>query len=168
MSKYIELLLKAMIVFMFGISIMRIYYIWVISKTDDRESNIMFRNQEGDWTIVLFILLIMNKSRFDQYKFAFQPFLRNFYAIIVILFIVYTILQLTQLIVLTKDSLMTQEVVVNKSDLVGYAVGRRFYGYKFTIIYMKKEKKKKLLFFTTKKNKEVIEKRFKEYNVNIV
>lgn len=150
------------------ICLMRIRYIWIFNKTGNKESNITFRNQEGDWSILFFVLLLINKSRFDHYKFAFQPILRYFYMIIVGLFVVYFILQLTQYMMLTTDALIAQEVTIKKNDLTAYAVKKWFYGYKFTVTYMKNEKEKKVSFFTTKNNKEVIEKRFKEYNVNIV
>lgn len=153
---------------MFFIAIMRIRYIWIISKVNDKETNIMFRNQEGDWSILFLILLILNKSRFDQYKFSYQPILRHFYLIIVALFVVYSVLQLTQFVVLTRSSLITQEVTLESSHIKGYSVKNRFYGCKFIVTFTEKEKIKKLSFFTTNKNRAVIEKRFKEQNVNIV
>ena len=153
---------------MFWISIMRIRYIWIINKTNGRESDFTFRNQEGDWSIFFFVLLIMNKSRFDQYKFAYQPLLRHFYAIVIGLFVVYFVLQLTQLVVLTSDSLITQEGTIKSSNIKGYSVKKHIYGYKFKITFLKKEKQRTLSFFTTQKNKEAIEKRFQGLNVNIV
>lgn len=168
MSRYLELLLKLMIVLMFWISLMRIRYIWMIRKTDDKEKNFVFRNQEGDWSIFFFILLVMNKSRFEHYKYSYQPILRYFYTIVIALFVVYAILQLTQFVVITRNALMTQEGTTEKSHLKNYSVKKQFYGYKFKVTIIKKEKARSLSFFTSKKNKEVIEKRFKELNVNIV
>lgn len=157
-----------MILLMVWISLMRIRYIWIINQTDNKDANISFRNQEGDWSILFFVLLLMNKSRFDHYKLAFQPILRHFYAIIVGLFVVYAVLELTQYIVLTNNALITQEVTIESHDLVSYTVKKRLYGYRFTVTYKKNEKERKLSFWTAKQNKEAIEKRLEEYNVNIV
>lgn len=145
---------------MFWISLMRVRYIWIINKANNKDSNFTFRNQEGDWSILFFVLLVMNKSRFDNYRLSYQPLLRHFYVIIVGLFVIYCILQLTQLVVLTKNALITQEVTIGNSAIEQYAVKKQMYGYKFTIDYIKKDKKKHLSFFTTRKNKQIIEKRF--------
>lgn len=153
---------------MVWISAMRIRYIWIINKTDDKANNIVFRNQEGDWSLLFFILLVMNKERFEHYKFSYQAILRHFYSIIVALFVVYALLQLTQFVVLTRNSLMTQETTVASSHIKDYSVKKHLYGYKFRVTFMKKDKARTLSFFTRKKDKEVIEKRFKAMNVNIV
>lgn len=153
---------------MVWVSAMRIRYIWMINKTDDKDNNIIFRNQEGDWSLLFFILLIMNKERFEHYKFSYQPILRHFYSIIVALFVVYAILQLTQYVVLTRHSLMTQEATIQGGHIKGYSVKKQLYGYKFKVAFMKGEKTRTLSFLASKKDKELIEKRFDVLNVNIV
>ena len=161
-------LLKIMMLLMFWISIMRVRYIWKINKTGESGASVMVRNQEGDWSMLFFVLLVMNKARFDHYKLSYDPLLRYFYPIIVGLFVVYCILQLTQFVSLTKDSLITQEANVDWADIGQYKVKKQLYGYKFTVDYIRKDKPKYLCFTTTRKNKEIIEMRIQEQNVNIV
>lgn len=150
------------------ISIMRLRYLWTISKNNNKESGFIFRNQDGDWSILLFFIVVMNKSRFDGFKLSYNPFLRYFYTIIVGFFIVYCVLQLTQFILLNKTSLMTQEETVDINGIQQYALKKSLYGYKLTVHYTKKDKEKSLSFFTSNKNKEVIKERFKELNINVM
>lgn len=168
MSKYTELLLKAMILLMFFISLMRIRYVWKINKAAKNDSGFLFRNRDGDWSILLFILLVLNKSRFEHYKLSFTPILRYFYLIIVVMFIVYSILQLTQFVLLTKRAIITQEATIDFNQVKELVVKRHLHGYKFMIMYMDQEKKRKHSFVASKKHKKVIEKGFREENVNIV
>lgn len=168
MAKYTELLLKAMILLMFFISLMRIRYLWKTNKIADKASDLLFRNRDGDWSILLFILLVMNKSRFDHYKLSFTPILRHFYLIIVIIFIVYSVLQLTQFVLLSKTTIISQEANIAYEEIQEVIVKRHLHGYKFNIKYLDQSKKKKHNFVASKKQKERIESRFIEENVNIV
>ncbi len=169
MTKYMDPLLKILILTMFWVSVMRIRYIWTINKTGYKEPNLIFRNQEGDWTSILYIFIIItNQSRFDKFKVSYQPLLRHFYMIILGLFIINVVLQLTQFIVLTKTALITQGAIINGGDIKRYVVKKQIYGCKFIVDYTNKGKNRELSFRTTSKNKEVIEKRLQELNIKIV
>ena len=168
MTRYMDLLLKIMILVMAWLSIRRIYYMWIINKAGYREPNFIFRNLEGDWTIIFFVLIIINQSRFDKFRLAYQPLLRHFYTIMIGLFIINLVLQLTQFIVITETSLISQEAVINNEDIRQYKVKKTIYGYRFIIDYSNQEKERSLFFNTSTKNKDIIEKRFKELNIKFV
>ena len=153
---------------MFWILIMRGRYIWSIRKVDNKGSYFMFRNTDGDLSIILFFIVVLNKSMFERYKLAYQPILRYFQVIILGMFIAYCILQLTQLVVITKTSLITQQATISSSQINQCSVSKRLYGYKFDINYIKKDKTKSLMFITSRKNKEIIEKRIEQLNIKIV
>ena len=132
MSKYLEPLLKIIVVITIGMILMRIRYIWSIFK---KESQYIFRNREGDLlTVIFFLLIVMNKSRFQGYKLSYQPFLRHFYPIVIGLFIAYCLHQLTQVVMLTKTSLISPQAVVENADIVKCEIKKRIYGYK-VIVY---------------------------------
>lgn len=161
-------LLKLMILLMFWISIMRIRYIWSIYKVDHRAHNLIFRNRDGDLSIILFFLVLLNKPLFDRYKLSYEPILRYFYIIVMGIFVASSILQLTQLVVLTKSGLLTQQDRINRAQLKSYSIRRNIYGYKFKVNYIKKDKEKSLTFVVGQKNKAIVEQRFKKLNVKIV
>lgn len=160
-----EPLLKIVILLMSGAVIMRIRYIWSMLK---QESQYRFRNQEGDLSIIIFFLLVMNKSRFQRYQLAYQPLLRYLYPIVVGLFIAYCILQMTQIMMLTKTTLVSPQGVVNNQDINKCIIKKYMYGYKMTVYYMRKEKETHLSVMMSKKNKDPVEKILRERNINIV
>lgn len=169
MSKYLEPLLKIMILLMSWVSIMRMHYMWVLGKIEDKEDLITIRDRDGDISILIILLLVMNKSIFDRFKYSFQPLLRHFHIIVIVMFIAYCILQLTQFVVLTKKTLVTTQGTTWQSDLKGYEVKKHLYGYKFIVYYMnKKDKKVDLSFITSRKRKQSVENRLQALHVNIV
>lgn len=153
---------------MLGGIIMRIRYIWLISKVDDKDSNYIFRNREGDLSVVVFFIVILNRSIFDRYKLSYQPILRYFYIIAIAMFIAYCILQLTQFVVVTKTGLMTGQGTINNGDINQYSVKKQLFGYKLHINYRKKDKNKNVVLILGRKNKEIIEDKFKKINVKFV
>jgi len=166
MSKYMEPVLKIIIVLTIGMIILRIRYIWSILK---KESQYIFRNREGDFMVLIFLLLIiMNQSRFKGYKLSYQPFLRHFYAIVIGLFIAYCLHQLTQVVVLTKTTLISPQGMIENKDIIKYETKKRIYGYKVTIYYMKKDKKAHQILMMGKKDKEEMEQIGRRHNVNIM
>lgn len=165
MSKYMEPLLKIIIVLTIGMLIMRIRYIWSIVK---KESQYVFRNREGDLLTLIFLLFVMNKSRFQRYKLSYQPFLRHFYTIVIGLFIIYCLHQLTQIVMLTKTSLISPQGVIEYKDMIKCEMKKKIYGYKVMIYHMKKNKEVGQILIIGKKNKEKIEQIWKKHNINIV
>jgi len=161
-----EPVLKIIIVLTIGMLIMRIRYIWSILK---KESQYIFRNREGDLLVLVFLLLIvMNQSKFKGYKLSYQPFLRHFYSIIIGLFIAYCLHQLTQIVVLTKTTLISPQGMIENEDIIKCEMKKKIYGYKVTVFYMEKDKEARQILIMGKKNKEKMEQIGKKHNVNIV
>lgn len=165
MTKYMEPLLMVIILLVSGVVIMRIRYIWSIFK---QEPQYTFRNQEGDLSIIIFFLLVTNRSRFQRYELSYQPLLRHLYSIIIGLFIAYCILQLTQIIMLTRTALISSQGIVANQDINRCTIKKYMYGYKMTVYYMKKDKETQLSLMMSKKNKDIVEKILRERNINIV
>lgn len=165
MTKYMEPLLMIVIVLIAGMVLMRIRYLLSIYK---KESTYTFRNQEGDLSIVIFFLLVMNRSRFQRYALSYQPLLRYLYPIIVGLFIAYCLLQLTQIVMLTKTALVSPQGIVETQDIKSCSIKKYMYGHKMTVNYIKKEKETHLTLMIGKKNKEKVEEFLEKSNINIV
>ena len=165
MTKYMEPLLKIVILCMTGVVILRIRYIWSMLK---QESQFTFRNREGDLSIIIFFLLVMNKSRFQRYQLSYQPLLRYLYAIIVGLFLAYCMLQVTQIIKLTKQTLISPQGIIENEAIDKCTMQKHMVGYKIMVYYMKKGKETCLTLMVSGKNKDILEKMLKERNVNIV
>lgn len=159
-----EPLLMVIILLISGMVIMRIRYIWSIFK---QESQYTFRNQEGDLSIIIFFLLVTNRSRFQRYELSYQPLLRHLYSIIIGLFIAYCILQLTQIIMLTRTTLISPQGIVANQDIKKCTIQKYMYGYKMTVYYTKKDKETHLSLMMSKKNKDTVEKMLRERNINI-
>lgn len=165
MTKYMEPLIKVIILLMIGMLIMRIRYLWSIFK---QKSQYVFRNKEGDLSIVIFFLLVMNRARFQKYELSYQPLLRYLYPIIVGLFIAYCFLQFTQIVILTKNELISSQGIIENQSIVKYNIQKYMYGYKITIFYMKNNKEMHINFMVNKKNKEILDTILAKRNVNIM
>lgn len=153
---------------MVWLGLMRIRYIWTISKAADKESNLIIRNRDGDFSVIIFLIIILNRSLFDRYKLSYQPILRYFHLIAIGMFIGYCLLQLTQFVVIRKTGLISQQGTIKREEINHYSMKKKVYGYKVNLSYTKKAKTKNLMLIMGKKNLGLLEKKFKELDVKFV
>ncbi len=157
--------LKIMIFLVAGMVLMRGYYLWSLRG---KKSKYTFRNQDGDLTILLIILFIINRSSLQRYSLSYEPILRYLYPILIALLIGYCFLQLTQIIMIADTKLITPQGIIERENIKEYKIKKSLYRYKMIVYYMKKGKEAHLTFFVSKKDKKMITHLVELENINIV
>ncbi|NLI90307.1 MAG: hypothetical protein GX366_07915 [Epulopiscium sp.] len=168
MSKYLDPLVKMLIILTAFLSLMRVRYIWQISKLRNEENKLIIRDREGDSAIIIIFLLVINSSIFDKFKYSYQPILRHLHAIIIVMFLIYSIMQFTQILILVDRKLYTPQDVVDIGEIKKCKIKKHLISYRISLHYTKGKKDKKLSLITSNKKRQLLEEVFEELNVNIV
>lgn len=168
MSKYLDPLVKMLIILTVFLSLMRIRYIWRISKLRKKKDKLIIRDREGDSAIIIIFLLVINSSIFDKFRYSYQPILRHLHIIIIVMFLVYCIMQFTQILILVDRKLYTPQDIVDIGKINECKIKKHLVTYRISLHYTKGKKDKKLSLIVGNKKRQLLEDEFKKLNVNIV